>query len=83
MDEAVRYQPAGSTTELRARPRLRENVAWSYPEPLHDALAVAGLIAFFDEHVDLDVDGERRPRPASPWAAPRWWVRIATVEGEM
>jgi uncharacterized protein (DUF427 family) len=62
---------------------LRENIAWSYVEPLHDALAVAGRIAFFDEHVDLDVDGERRPRPASPWAAPRWWERIAAVEGEM
>jgi uncharacterized protein (DUF427 family) len=50
-----------------------ENIAWSYADPLHDALKVRDLVAFFDEQVDLDVDGERMQRPGTPWAAPRWW----------
>jgi uncharacterized protein (DUF427 family) len=44
------------------------DVAWTYPEPLHDATEVAGAVAFFNEHVDLVVDGERLERPVTPWS---------------
>lgn len=50
-----------------------ENLAWCYPQPLENAARVADQIAFFDERVDLDVDGERQPRPSTPWGAPGWW----------
>ena len=40
-----------------------ENLAWSYEQPLPDAVAIAGLVAFWDERVDVFVDGERRERP--------------------
>ena len=50
-----------------------ENIAWFYVRPLHDAARVAGRIAFFDERVDVDIDGERQPRPPTPWSAPGWW----------
>jgi len=43
-------------------------VAWSYPEPLHDGLPVAGLIAFYDERVDVEVDGQVQERPATQWS---------------
>ena len=46
----------------------RENVAWTYREPLVDAAPLAGLVAFFDELVDVTVDGQRRSRPATPIA---------------
>jgi uncharacterized protein (DUF427 family) len=48
--------------------RIRENLAWTYEEPLPDAVAIAGLVAFFDEVVDVIVDGERRARPGGPMA---------------
>jgi uncharacterized protein (DUF427 family) len=41
----------------------RENVAWSYERPLPEVGAIAGLVAFWDEQVDVVFDGERRPRP--------------------
>ena len=44
------------------------DVAWSYPEPLHDALPVAGLLCFFNERTDLSINGETVPRPTSPWS---------------
>jgi uncharacterized protein (DUF427 family) len=50
-----------------------ENVAWTYPEPEHDALDVRDLVCFFNEAVDLDVDGERQERPGTPWGRPGWW----------
>jgi uncharacterized protein (DUF427 family) len=45
------------------------DVAWTYHEPLHDAEPVADRICFFDEHLDVIVDGERRDRPVTPWSA--------------
>jgi uncharacterized protein (DUF427 family) len=43
-------------------------VAWSYPDPLHDALPVRDLICFYDERVDIEVDGELQGRPATQWS---------------
>lgn len=42
-----------------------DDLAWTYWEPLPDATALAGLVAFFDELVDVVVDGVRRERPGS------------------
>lgn len=43
--------------------RVCDNLAWSYEEPLEDAAALTGLVAFFDELVDVTLDGARRERP--------------------
>jgi uncharacterized protein (DUF427 family) len=45
-----------------------DNLAWSYEDPLPEAAPVAGLVAFFDELVDVTFDGERRERPRTPFA---------------
>ena len=47
---------------------LLADIAWTYEDPLHDALNVRGLIAFFTERVDLVLDGERHERPITPWS---------------
>ncbi|WP_102145742.1 DUF427 domain-containing protein [Mycobacterium hubeiense] len=44
------------------------DVAWTYHEPLHDAEQVRDRVCFFDELVDVIVDGERRERPVTPWS---------------
>jgi uncharacterized protein (DUF427 family) len=61
----------GETTSYWAVERAdgrRVDVAWSYEHPLPDAVEVTGLVAFFDERVDVVVDGERRERPITPWS---------------
>lgn len=63
----------GQTTSYWAVERAdgrRVDVAWSYEHPLPDAVEVTGLVAFFDERVDVVVDGERRERPITPWSLP-------------
>src|SRR5689334_2483419 len=45
------------------------DVAWTYHEPLHDAEPVRDRICFFDERVDVVIDGERRDRPVTPWSS--------------
>jgi uncharacterized protein (DUF427 family) len=45
-----------------------EDLAWTYEDPLPEAAPVTGLVAFFDELVDVTLDGERRERPRTHFA---------------
>lgn len=45
-----------------------EDLAWTYERPLPDARELAGLVCFFDERVDVAVDGEQGPCPVTPWS---------------
>ena len=36
-----------------------DDIAWTYEEPLVDAAQIKGLVAFYDEQVDVVLDGER------------------------
>lgn len=44
------------------------DVAWMYDAPSPEVARIAGLIAFFNERVDITVDGEEQPRPTTPWS---------------
>jgi uncharacterized protein (DUF427 family) len=43
-------------------------VAWTYEDPLNDAVPVKDMIAFYNERVDIDIDGEREERPQTQWS---------------
>jgi uncharacterized protein (DUF427 family) len=43
-------------------------IAWSYEEPLNDAVPVEGMIAFYNERTDIEVDGEPEERPQTQWS---------------
>ena len=45
-----------------------DDIAWSYEDPIGAAAALRGLVAFYDEVVDVDLDGERQERGYSPFA---------------
>jgi uncharacterized protein (DUF427 family) len=44
------------------------NLAWTYRSPLPDAVQIKGMVAFYDDLVDVTVDGVLRERPSSPIA---------------
>ena len=44
------------------------DVAWTYAEPVIECPRIAGLVSFFNERVDVFVDGELAPRPRTPWS---------------
>jgi uncharacterized protein (DUF427 family) len=48
--------------------RLVPDVVWHYTDPLPEGAAVKDLLCFFNERVDIDLDGERQPRPETPWS---------------
>ena len=45
-----------------------EAIAWSYEEPFGEVQAIQGLVAFYDERVDLEIDGEAQERPRTQWS---------------
>ncbi|MGA9489034.1 MAG: DUF427 domain-containing protein [Mycobacterium sp.] len=44
------------------------DVAWTYPDPLREAEPVRDYVSFFNERVDIVVDGHRRERPVTHWS---------------
>jgi uncharacterized protein (DUF427 family) len=47
------------------------NIAWSYDRRFRDAAQIHGLVSFFNERVDLTVDGVLQARPVTPWSRPQ------------
>jgi uncharacterized protein (DUF427 family) len=44
------------------------DLAWFYADPIDDVRRIAGLVCFFNERVDLELDGELQERPGSAWS---------------
>ncbi len=44
------------------------NIAWSYEDPLEEMSAITGLVAFYDDRVDVTLGGKARERPEGPIA---------------
>jgi uncharacterized protein (DUF427 family) len=44
------------------------DLVWTYTDPLEEAGRIAGLLCFFNERVDLELDGEPQERPVSAWS---------------
>jgi uncharacterized protein (DUF427 family) len=53
---------------VRAGGRLHRDLAWSYDFPTRQLLPIAGLVAFYNEKVDLFVDGRPLERPVTPFS---------------
>jgi uncharacterized protein (DUF427 family) len=62
------YKGTASYWSVRAGGELHRDIAWRYPEPIPECPRIAGLIAFFNERVDLVVDGVQEERPLTPWS---------------
>ena len=44
------------------------DLAWSYEEPIPDAAGITGLVCFYNERVDMKIDGEALLRPETPYS---------------
>jgi uncharacterized protein (DUF427 family) len=62
------YKGEASYWSVDAGGRRREDLGWSYEEPLPDGPLVTGLIAFWDERVDVFLDGVRRDSSTSTFS---------------
>jgi len=46
----------------------RQDIAWTYPEPEWEVGPIKDRIAFYNEFVDIELDGELQERPTSPFS---------------
>jgi uncharacterized protein (DUF427 family) len=59
------YKGQAEWWSVRAGENLHEDLAWSYRTPLPESQKIAGLVAFYDEKVDVYVDGVLQQRPTT------------------
>jgi uncharacterized protein (DUF427 family) len=47
---------------------LLSDLVWSYPLPIPEAPKIENLLCFFNEKVDITVDGVLQERPVTAWS---------------
>jgi uncharacterized protein (DUF427 family) len=62
------YKGSASHWSVRIVDSVISDLVWSYAEPQHDAEAVRDLLCFYQERVDLELDGEPQARPQTQWS---------------
>lgn len=59
------YKGTASYWSLEVDDELFHDVVWTYPAPLPESGRIAGLASFYDERVDVRVDGVMQERPST------------------
>jgi uncharacterized protein (DUF427 family) len=62
------YKGQAEYWSVRAGDTLHQDLAWSYRTPLPESQKIAGLVCFYNEKVDLYVDGVRLERPRTKFS---------------
>ncbi|MGW5612222.1 DUF427 domain-containing protein [Streptomyces sp. NPDC003877] len=62
------YKGTAAYWSWRGEGDVPPDVVWSYPDPLPAVAAIRGRLAFFNEAVDITLDGERLERPETPFS---------------
>lgn len=65
---ACPYKGQACYWSVRASDQVVKDLVWSYPTTIAECPKIEGLLSFYNEKVDLYVDGELQPRPVTPWS---------------
>jgi uncharacterized protein (DUF427 family) len=62
------YKGQAEWWSVRTGDTVHEDLAWSYRTPLPESQKIAGLVAFYNEKVDIYVDGVLQERPVTKFS---------------
>jgi uncharacterized protein (DUF427 family) len=62
------YKGFASYWSLRGEGLEEEDLVWTYRDPQPGFELIRDQLAFFNERVDIEVDGERQERPGTQWS---------------
>ncbi len=62
------YKGVAEYWSLEVGDTVMPDLVWSYRNPVVEAPKIAGLVCFYNEKVDLYVDGELQERPKTAWS---------------
>jgi uncharacterized protein (DUF427 family) len=65
---ACPYKGRASYYSVRVGDRLIDDLVWYYPSPIPECSKIENLLSFYNEKVDIYVDGELEARPVTPWS---------------
>jgi uncharacterized protein (DUF427 family) len=65
------YKGTASYWSVRVRDHVAKNGVWSYQETIPECPKIKDLLCFYNERVDLYVDGELQARPRTMWSQGR------------
>jgi uncharacterized protein (DUF427 family) len=57
------YKGTANYYTVNTGDRVHENIVWWYQHPVHESARIAGYVSFYNEKVDILVDGEKLERP--------------------
>ena len=64
------YKGRARYWSVRAGGTLVPDLVWSYPDPIPENPKIKDLLCFFNERVDLVIDGTPLERPLTSWSQP-------------
>jgi uncharacterized protein (DUF427 family) len=62
------YKGVASYWSVTIGDKLYKDLVWSYPDPISECPKIKGLLCFYNEKVDLYVDGELQEQPQTHWS---------------
>jgi uncharacterized protein (DUF427 family) len=62
------YKGAATYWSLRVGDKTYRDFVWAYPRPIPEIPKIENLLCFYNEKVDLYVDGDLQERPVSPFS---------------
>jgi uncharacterized protein (DUF427 family) len=62
------YKGIASYWNVSVGDKVYKDLVWSYPDPIPECPKIRGLLSFYNEKVDLYVDGELQERPKTYWS---------------
>ena len=57
------YKGEANYFSLEVNGELVEDIVWYYKYPVEESSRIAGLVSFYNEKVDIYVDGKKEERP--------------------
>lgn len=66
------YKGIASYWSVNAGGQNLRNLAWGYMDPIAESPKIRGLVCFFNERVDIYVDGDLQERPITPWSSKKF-----------
>ena len=62
------YKGTADYFSVRTGKRLVEDIVWCYEAPIPEIPKIAGRLCFYDERVDVVIDGGSQKRPRTKWS---------------
>ncbi len=62
------YKGIASYWSVKVGDTVHKDLVWSYPDPIPESPKIKNLLSFYNEKVDIFVDGEKQERPNTAWS---------------